>query len=852
MMIKMKTAIAMVIIGIFLVTAVAYAQLGPGPWPKYKANLSNNGRSPVTVIAKPKLKWATSLTLGGYTAGGASPSGPFLDEEGNVYVMDTGDPGKITKLDANGNIIWRSEPGFGYCWGTGAIWKSNISAQKYVVAGPGYSNPSPGLYAIDPVTGATAWSVPLPRAGSDSAPTIGPDGTIYCHTSDGWGSGEVHAIDPVTKTIKWTYGDLGSPGDKNIGYGYGSAVLTTIKDDTGATKNLIIIAGLPSSQTSDSIYALRDDGNKATLLWSAPNCYHWNQPVLSNDGKTVYIIGFRDWGPINAFAFNVADGTKKWEFESTTNTFSTPVIGADGTIYVGGQNGRVVAIKDNGTSASIKWALDLPDDLGECTTPAIISTNPPVIYIGTYSGRMYAIRDDGTKPTILWMFAKCPGSVQHTPAVGADGTVFCQWHTEVIAFEPGFIGEGAKIKGQVLTPGGYGIAGAYVGYSTSPRPLPDNWYPPVRTDINGFFEIKGLASGTYYVAAWAPGFAISNDATVVLPTDTSVQNINFTLYRSGANVALGAMAYSNAESGDPAYAPAKAVDGSLQTRFASIGGQMPVYLLLDLGSDITVSEAIIYWENAYGTKYSVQCMTSEWSPEFDWDEHGVTVYTTECGNRGIKLDNSRGIDLIKFEPKTAAYWRIYVEKANGNSMSVWEFELNSPTQLEPPNNKISELEEGGTYTIAGKIVTAAPNTAGVPLNVFYIEEPDRSAGIRVESTAAVDVGRVVTVTGTVATNAYGEKYIIATSVTTGIKSPVGPLGMNLTNASSPLATGLLIRTAGTVKAVGSNYFMLTDGSTFGPVKVYTGGAPAVTPNTFVTINGIVSLDANGVCILQVP
>ena len=92
-------------------------------------------------------------------------------------------------------------------------------------------------------------------------------------------------------------------------------MLTTVNDG-GVTKNVIIIAGLPSSGTADSIYAIRDDGVNATLLWSAPNCYHWNQPVLSNDGQTVYIIGFMDRDSINAFAFNVADGAKKWELRA--------------------------------------------------------------------------------------------------------------------------------------------------------------------------------------------------------------------------------------------------------------------------------------------------------------------------------------------------------------------------------------------------------------------------------------------------------------------------------------------------------------------------------------------------------
>ena len=366
---------------------------------------------------------------------------------------------------------------------------------------------------------------------------------------------------------------------------------------------------------------------------------------------------------------------------STTNSFSSPVIGPDGTIYVGGQSGRLAAITDNGSSASLKWAVDFPNDTGECCTHAVTSSSPAIVYIGTYTGHMYAVRDDGTKGTILWTFAKCPGSAQHTAAVGADGTLVCQFYLDMVAFEPGFIGEGAKIKGSVKTVDGYPAAGAYVGYSTSPRPLPDNWYSPVLTDADGNYEIRVLASGSYYVAAWTPGFAVTDDATVTL-TDTSVQTINFTLTRCGANLARGGTAYTDHLRAEPQFAPANGNDGRLATRFASADGQFPVYYMVDLGSDVAVNQALIYWENSSGRTYKVQCLTSEWSPEFDWEAQGVTVYETTCGNTGIRLSTSAGVDPIKFASRTAQYWRVQVEKSNGGVMSLWELELND--QLRPP------------------------------------------------------------------------------------------------------------------------------------------------------------------------
>ncbi|MFY7954059.1 MAG: PQQ-binding-like beta-propeller repeat protein, partial [Armatimonadaceae bacterium] len=66
--------------------------------------------------------------------------------------------------------------------------------------------------------------------------------------------------------------------------------------------------------------------------------------ALSSDGTMLY-IGCDD-GKI--YGVSTADGAKSWAFDSgdTGEYFeSTPAVGADGTIYIGGASGRVYAIK---------------------------------------------------------------------------------------------------------------------------------------------------------------------------------------------------------------------------------------------------------------------------------------------------------------------------------------------------------------------------------------------------------------------------------------------------------------------------------------------------------------------------
>jgi autotransporter adhesin len=136
-----------------------------------------------------------------------------------------------------------------------------------------------------------------------------------------------------------------------------------------------------------------------------------------------------------------------------------------------------------------------------------------------------------------------------------------------------------------------------------------------------------------------------------------------------------------------------------------------------------------------------------------------------------------------------------------------------------------------------------------------MEETDRHTGIRVHSTESVTVGKSVTVTGTMATTPGGERYIEATSVTTDTGTAIKPLAANSRALEADLMEGLLVKVAGTVATVGSNYYTITDGYTKDgtPVetKIMTGSAPGVTTGQFVTVKGIASYDGTRV-ILQVP
>jgi len=171
--------------------------------------------------------------------------------------------------------------------------------------------------------------------------------------------------------------------------------------------------------------------------------------------------------------------------------------------------------------------------------------------------------------------------------------------------------------------------------------------------------------------------------------------------------------------------------------------------------------------------------------------------------------------------------------------------------------------DGQIVKITGKVVTAATGTVRPG---FYIEEPDRSAGIYVASQMMVPEGAVVEVIGPVST-LDGERIISAQSTSIVINDSATvpkPVGMSnaalggaaVGNVTVPIGkgkgvrnVGLLVRTWGKVTAVGTGWFYIDDGSKCSDgtgitgIKVISTANPA--PGSFVTVTGICSSEKVG-------
>ena len=93
---------------------------------------------------------------------------------------------------------------------------------------------------------------------------------------------------------------------------------------------------------------------------------------------------------------------------------SSPVIGGDGTIYVGTSDGKLVALGAQGTNE--RWSVVTNDTSG--SSPALGQAE--TVYLASSDGKLYATRPEGTRAWSFDLGAPASGSA----AVGGDGTVY--------------------------------------------------------------------------------------------------------------------------------------------------------------------------------------------------------------------------------------------------------------------------------------------------------------------------------------------------------------------------------------------------------------------------------------------
>ena len=228
--------------------------------------------------------------------------------------------------------------------------------------------------------------------------------------------------------------------------------------------------------------------------------------------------------------------------------------------------------------------------------------------------------------------------------------------------------------------------------------------------------------------------------------------------------------------------------------------------------------------------------------------------------------SSAGVTLWNDGSRTGGFWQSMLMGTSLMHMDSQTVQIVSYVATSIPQAKAGP--DGDPASIAGAAVTEA-----YP-GFFYIETDDRSMGLRVEMAGHGAVaGSRADVSGTMDTNAHGERVLMASSVTVSGTNTLVPLGVRgfylggadwqynpatgagqqgVTGSHGVNSVGLLVRAWGRVTAVDQSawpaWFLIDDGSGRTVKCVAVGGSPVVNPawvGQFAAVTGIASCELQG-------
>ena len=370
--------------------------LADSAWPKYRGNKRNTGRSPYDAShVDGGVEWSL-------IGNGSTRAEPVIGPNRTIYVgyvdirhsrIGGSRPATLSAINPNGTEMWNfqrgdfihstpvvdnqgtiylginefvpTEEGSDSYYTVGTYYAVNPDGTEkwnYTVEDPIYDSPAISedgityltsrekLYAFNQ-DGTVRWNLTFDE-NLYSSPAIGTDGTIYVgarDTKDDW-EGYLYAVNP-DGTKEWGYhtenGGLNSP---------------TIADN----------GKIYVTSTQGNLYALESDGTESWKYYTEGTSYS-SSIALGQDGTIHFSSRY-------LYAVN-PDGSERWIFNATDDSFSEnqPLVGGDGTIYVGSLGRTVYAIDPEGEN---RWDLDLSTMYGDSSPTATIDENGTLYVVG--------------------------------------------------------------------------------------------------------------------------------------------------------------------------------------------------------------------------------------------------------------------------------------------------------------------------------------------------------------------------------------------------------------------------------------------------------------------------------------
>jgi len=386
-----------------------------------------------------------------------------FDQNGNTNPTT---PMIVFKTVAEGEILWGLPGDFVASPAIGpALWRGDTWTGVICGSTDGY------LHVVDAYQSFPINQISLvdPDAYNSSV-AIGVDGTRYTGNENGW----LYAFSPEDSrdTFKWRFGNG--------------------LDGMTATPALAGDGSIYCGGEDQQIHKLSSNG---TRVWSyALRSWMASSPAIGPDGR-IYCCD----GSGYTYCLN-SDGTLGWEVGTDSTVFitSSPAVAADGTVYVGTEGGRLLAIKDG----SIAWSYEVtspPPRNGISSSPVLGPDGN--IYFGCDDGRLYRIDQNTHQPASNWpVTVPTTDMLSSTPLLCADGVVYVADDSALYAFDVNNPGAGPLWKTTLVTSRKSGAG--RLSLDNQPSPVVDRYGVVYIAAGSGIFAIAGRPGGTLAATDW--------------------------------------------------------------------------------------------------------------------------------------------------------------------------------------------------------------------------------------------------------------------------------------------------------------------------------------------------------------
>jgi outer membrane protein assembly factor BamB len=360
------------------------------PWPKFRANVLQNGRTTLKPVIDPAARpWSFQTGKGVF-------SSPVIDQQGTVYIGSADQ--KFYAIDHSGQEKWHIRT-------AGIIDSSALLDSRgrvYFGSGDGH------VYAANRADGTLLWNF--------SAQTTGEVQREF-------------GIQP--KNVNWFEGNIGLLPDGTLLAPNDNYVVYAIDRDTGKRKTQYLsnemVWSLPAVNAvtgrlffGSTNLALRTifsyDIASGERLWVRGGLGSVAATSLLTSSKAnggVVVGGFDGY----LRAYKQSGGQEVWKAGLRDHIYASPAQLSNGLLIQPAADGTVYAIDPR--DGRIVWAFDTLEPIR--SSPAVDGND--VIYVGSGEGRLYAINPDGTLRWAYQLIDDERNDLNSSPALGNEGIV---------------------------------------------------------------------------------------------------------------------------------------------------------------------------------------------------------------------------------------------------------------------------------------------------------------------------------------------------------------------------------------------------------------------------------------------